>query len=121
MRPDSRSHFLVDLSLIRAFRVRVLFNNNFKDDLESAWMSLSTFFLNKRKKGAYHAKGVNIHFLVILFVVYFWGKEFRCPKDGRDVLCVFNNSQTEISNLGLSIVAINKYVVAFQVSAFAMG
>lgn len=53
-----RCDFLIDLSRVGAFAVRVLSREHFEDT---------------------HAKGIYVNKLVVLFFVKFWGHEFRCP------------------------------------------
>lgn len=63
-----------------------------------------------------HAKGVNVDLLVIALVVQLWGHELGSAEDRRDVGTVADNGETEVANLELSVVAVDKDVVALEVA-----
>ena len=63
-----------------------------------------------------HAKGIDIDLLVILFIVELGGHELGSTENRGDVGAVANNSEAEVTNLELTIVAVDKDVVALKVT-----
>ena len=74
-----------------------------------------------RKKGTCHfqdthAKSIDIDLLVVLFLIEFGGHELGRTQYRGNMGLMPNDSKTEVTNLELTIVAIDKDVVAFQVA-----
>lgn len=63
-----------------------------------------------------HAKGIDVDLLVVLFVVELGSHELRGSEDRGDVGAVADDSEAEVANFELAIVAVDKDVVALEVA-----
>lgn len=63
-----------------------------------------------------HAKGIDIDLLIVLFVVELWSHELGGAEDRGDVGPVADDSESEVANLELSVVAVDEDIVTFEIA-----